>query len=250
EEIDPLIDRLLGIAEKQQSYLYLAETKLFQAKLALIEMKFEQAQKLLTQAEEVAESHGLNLLAINISGEHDKLLDQIKNWEHLKETDAPLSERINLASIDGVMDSLQGKKTLDNLELTPESPVFLLIITGAGIPLFSFSFSQELTFQDDIISGFISAFNNFSGELFSKGLDRARFGDYIILMDSIKTYSICYLFKGQTYSAKQNLTHFVQVIQKNSTIWKTLENFHKTSQVLELKDVPQLGVIIKDIFNK
>ena len=65
-------------------------------------------------------------------------------------------------------------------------------MTENGAPLFSYSFSKELTFEDDIIDSFISAFNTFSGELFSKGLDRARFGEYIILLESLKSYSVLF----------------------------------------------------------
>ena len=116
--------------------------------------------------------------------------------------------------------------------------------------MFSYSFSQELSFEDDIISSFISAFNTFSGELFSKGLDRARFGDYIILLESLDSYSVCYLFKGQSFSAKQKLTSFIEEMQNKPTIREALDKYYKTSQVAELKDLPQIEILIKDIFTK
>ena len=248
EEIDPLIGRLLNIAEIQNSSLYLAETKLLQAKLALIQMNIEKAQYLMTQAQREAELHDLDLLAVKISVEHDSLLERLEEWSSLKEINAPLSERINLASIDEVIDRLQGKKAIEPLKLSPETPVFILIFKENEIPLFSHSFSQQISFEDDIISSFISAFNTFSRELFSKGLDRAKFGDYLILVESVDPFSVCYIFKGQTYPAKQKLADFVKEIQNNSMILETLEKLDKTSQVAELKDLPQIETLIKDTF--
>ena len=39
----------------------------------------------------------------------------------------------------------------------------------------------------------------------TKGLDRVKFGDDLMLMESTDSFSFCYLFKGHTYLAKQNL---------------------------------------------
>ncbi|MHA1988385.1 MAG: tetratricopeptide repeat protein [Promethearchaeota archaeon] len=248
DEIYPVISKLFNIAEKVQSNMLLAEAKVFQAKIELIQKNFDEAKLLLTQAQIICEIHNVHFLAQVVSDEHDRLLEQQDEWERLNKANAPLSERIRLASFDGILDRIQGKRSEKPPNVKNESPVFLLIITESGSPLFSYSFTQELSFEDDIISGFISAFNSFSGELFSKGLDRARFGDYIILLKSVESFSMCYLFKGQSYTAKQKLTNFVEEVQNNSTIWQTLDKFNMTSQVAELKDIPQIETLIKDIF--
>lgn len=112
-EINPLIEQLLKIAEYQNSYSWLAEGKLLQAKLALIQEKNEEATRLLTEAQQVAEEHGLNLFAQKISSEHDLLLEKIDEWDRLKKEDAPMADRIELASFDGVINRLQGKKAIE-----------------------------------------------------------------------------------------------------------------------------------------
>jgi len=247
-ELNPLITKIFKISENQRAYLWLAEIKLLQAKLALIQMDIEAAKRLFTQAQQIAEFHGLNLLAIKISSEHDNLLDQLNEWDNLKTKNAPMSERIMLASFDGVVNRMQGKRAIEPPKLTPEVPVLLLIIGEGGFPLFSNQFTEKYTFEEDIISGFLSAFNTFSGELFSKGLDRAKFGDYMILMQAVSTFSVCYLFKGQTYLAKQKLTQFTVQIQSTTSIWHTLNKFYKANRIVELKDIPSLESIISDIF--
>ncbi|KKL16777.1 hypothetical protein LCGC14_2492170, partial [marine sediment metagenome] len=96
DELNQFIARLLDIAEKSHSYSILCETLLIQAKLALISLNLEKAQRLLTQGQKIAEKYGLSLLARKISNEHDKLLKQLSMWENLKESKASLNERMEL----------------------------------------------------------------------------------------------------------------------------------------------------------
>ncbi|MFX0104599.1 MAG: tetratricopeptide repeat protein [Candidatus Hodarchaeota archaeon] len=248
DEISPLINKIFEIAEKKHSYLWLTETKLLQAKLALIQMNIEEAKNLFTQAQNVAEMNGLNLLAIKISSEYDNLLEQLSIWDTLKKKDAPMSERMKLASLSGVIDRMLGKRAIVPPKLHPEEPVLLLIITQGGIPLFSNPFTEELTFEHELIGSFLTAFNDFSGEFFSKGLDRAKFGDYKILLESLGDFSACYLFKGQTYLAKKKLKKFVERIQDNTPTWQTLNRFYELNQLAELKDIPYIETLINEIF--
>jgi hypothetical protein len=135
-------------------------------------------------------------------------------------------------------------------QIAIEQPVLLLIIAQGGVLSFSYPFTEDLKLDDELISGFLSAFDTFSDELFSKGLDRAKFGDYSVVMDSFEDYSVCYLFKGQIIPAKQKLSRFSENIQKMKDICDILEKYSKTSQLLQIKEVPLLETLIKDIFIK
>ncbi len=247
-EINPLIRRLDKIAKKTQSHLWLAETKLLQAKVALINMEIEQGKKLMTEAQRLAELHGLTKLAQKISYEHDTLLGQINQWETLKNSDAPISKRIQLASIKGTINQLEGRRALEEIDLEDEQPTVLLILGEGGSLVFSYPFSNEWKIDEDIFSSFLSAFTSFSTEFFSKGLDRAKLGDEMMLMESIGSFSFCYLFRGQTYLAKQKLTKFIEEVQDDKTLWQSLEKHYKNGQILELNESPQLESLITKIF--
>ncbi|HEC37018.1 hypothetical protein LCGC14_1457660 [marine sediment metagenome] len=67
-------------------------------------------------------------------------------------------------------------------------------------------------------------------------------------MESVSNFLICYLFKGQIYLAKQKLTKFIERIQDSTSIWQTLNKFQKTSQVVELRDVPVMESLLTEIF--
>ena len=53
-------------------------------KISLLQMNMGEARRYLIQAQNIAEDHGLQLLARAISEEHDKLLEQLAEWENFK----------------------------------------------------------------------------------------------------------------------------------------------------------------------
>jgi tetratricopeptide (TPR) repeat protein len=247
EEINSLIKRSLDIAQKQNSYLILAEVKLLQAKVALVEMKIESAKKFLIEAQRIAEMRGLYLLAQKISSEHDTLLERQKDWENLKKEEAPMIERIKLASVDRVIDRISGKRAIDPPELVNEESILLLIMDNSGIPYFNHIFVENWDYTD-LFSSFMSAFNTFSSEIFSKSIDRIRIGENTILINPIESFLACYVIKGQSYPALQKLTRFSEAIKENTEIWQALNKSVKTSEMLELNNLSILKNVINEIF--
>jgi tetratricopeptide (TPR) repeat protein len=246
-EIEPIITSLLKVAETQRSYLWLAEAKLLQAKLALIKMNLEQARIFLTQAQNIAEEHKLQRLAQEISEEHDRMLDQLNTWELLKKGNAPISERIKLASLGNVMERLKGARALEPSEVIEEEPILLIIMDNSGSTYFNHPFVSNWDYSD-LFSSFMSAFNTFMDEIFSKSIDRIRVGENTILINPIESLLACYVIKGQSYPALQKLTRFTEAIRENSEIWQALEKSVKTSEMLELDKPPVLKTVINEIF--
>jgi len=70
----------------------------------------------------------------------------------------------------------------------------------------------------------------------------------MMLMESIDSFSFCYLFRGQTYSARKKLTKFIEEVQDDESIWNSLEKHYKNGQILELNEIPQLESLITKIF--
>ncbi len=248
QEIKPYITELLDLSDKTHSFWILGETYLLQAKLSLISLNLEEARKLLTQGQKIAENYGLSLLAKKISNEHDELLKQLKVWENLKESKAPLKERIELASLNEQMENMMHKRAIEGLELSNEEPVYILIVTEGGRPIFSQSFIEDQKFEDHLFGGFFSAINSFIGEMFSEGLDRASFGEHTLLMHSVPPFFMCYVFKGQSYSAQQKVIEFIDKIQTNDLIWHTFNKFNQANKEIQKKDIPSLEPLINEIF--
>ncbi|MFX0141260.1 MAG: hypothetical protein ACFFDN_46905, partial [Candidatus Hodarchaeota archaeon] len=98
--IQPHVTQLIEVSKKNQSYFLLAETYLLQAKLELIILDLDEAQKSLFKAHQIAERCGLNLLILRILKEQDELEQQFDKWERFKNSKAIIAERIELSGID------------------------------------------------------------------------------------------------------------------------------------------------------
>jgi tetratricopeptide (TPR) repeat protein len=100
DEIRPLIDQLLEIAETKNSNWLIVEAYILKAKLSLLTFNIKQAKRFLIQAQQIVERFSLNKLAKKITNEHADLLKKLDLWEKLKEENAPMSDRIELARLD------------------------------------------------------------------------------------------------------------------------------------------------------
>ncbi|MHA2180356.1 MAG: tetratricopeptide repeat protein [Promethearchaeota archaeon] len=247
DEILPIIKKSQKFAEETHNYAWLTNTKLLQAKLALIQMKIEDAKKLMVEAQRIADDHGFDLLAWGISTEHDKLLDQIDVWNKIQKDESSIGDRIKLASTRGVLERLQGRSSIDSPGLVNEEPILLLIMDDTGATYFNHPFVANWD-HSDLFSQFMSAFNTFSSEMFSKSIDRIRIGENTILINPIDPFLACYVIKGQSYPAWQKLTRFTKTIRENSIIWQALNKSIKTSEMIELDNPPILRGVVNEIF--
>jgi tetratricopeptide (TPR) repeat protein len=246
-DINLLINRLLKFAEAQNSFRLLAETSLLQGKLALIQMNLGEARQLFTKAERIAEEHRLHLLARVISTEHDKLLEQLEKWEDLRKVKAPVSERLKYVEIDKTLNQMMGKQMMEPPDLVEEVPILLLIMDDAGNACFNHTFIKEWDFST-LFSSFMSAFNTFSSEIFSKTIDRIKIGENIIFIKPVEPFLTCYVSKGQSYPAIKKLNKFSDTIKSKSEIWKRLKIAAESSQELNVDNLPLLKTVVNEIF--
>ncbi|MFX1476009.1 MAG: tetratricopeptide repeat protein, partial [Promethearchaeota archaeon] len=222
-DVQKRVGQLLELAKEQRSNWLLAETYVLQARLALIELDLQEARRLHTQAQIMADEHGLHRLAMVISREHDVLLKQLGQWEGLIERQASLQERIEMARLEELVVRMIRKRTEDIPEV-PEEPVLLLILDKDGISLFSKHFISEGAPDEQLIAGFLAAIDGFSRVAFSASgsLERIKHQDYTLLMHAQAPLLFCYVFKGQSWGAQQRLNRFLAALKANDSVWHTL----------------------------
>ena len=109
-EIKPYIAKILKFFERQQSYWFFTETYRLQAKLSLLTFNIKEARRFLIQAQQIAERFGISQLAIIISEENEDLLKKLDSWENLKEIEAPMADRIELARLDELIEAMTHKR--------------------------------------------------------------------------------------------------------------------------------------------
>ncbi|MFW9878276.1 MAG: tetratricopeptide repeat protein [Candidatus Thorarchaeota archaeon] len=248
DEINQFIAQLLILAEKSHSYIVFCETFILQAKLALLTFNTKAARRFLTQAQKIAESYGIKRLAMKISNEHDNLLKELHKWEILSESNASLTERIELARLDDQMTILLKRRSIEVPEVSKEDPVMLLILTEGGNLLFSKKFKKNFSFEDDILGGFLTTVNYIISEIFSEGLNRAVFGPFTLLMKPLQPFLICYIYKGNSYYAQIKIKNFLESLQNNNFIWQALQKFFEKSKSIQSNSIPSLESLITEIF--
>ena len=247
EEIRLLITRLLELSEKLHSFSLLAEVYIFKAKLELINLELDEAQRLLTRAQQIAQKYTLSKLEKKVSMEHDQLLEKLEIWKELKNRNAPISERFNLVSFEGDLKLMMRKKEIERVETLPEEPLMLSIISNGGVSLFTHFFSKE--WDDKLMFGsFMTAFNMFSHEFFSKALDRVKIGENTIIMVPFEDKFLCYVIKGQTYPAQQKLNKLSEGIKNSEEILDSIYSAFSTGAVLNNENAPGLGELVNTIF--
>ncbi len=105
-DISHLSNQLLRIAKEQASQSLLAETYLLQSKLALIEMDMGRANKLLTQAQAIADETGLDRLAKTLLKEREFLDSQMQKWDQIMKDNPSKQELVQLTKLDVLLERM------------------------------------------------------------------------------------------------------------------------------------------------
>ena len=105
-KIKPLLEKLIKMAQHSGLYYFLVEAYIIHGKMALIVFDMESSRRYFTQAQNLAEKYGYIGLADEIAGLHESMMEKKETWEQMEQTNAPISERMDLARLD---DHLKGK---------------------------------------------------------------------------------------------------------------------------------------------
>ncbi|NHJ49341.1 MAG: tetratricopeptide repeat protein [Asgard group archaeon] len=251
KELYDIILKLSHTSEKQQSSWLVAEVLWIQANLKLIAWDINGAQKLLTDAQIIADEKGFNHLAKRISQEFDKTLNQADLWEQLRDKNASVVERIEISQLDDLLDKLK-QQIVDIDELPVEQPVMLLLIKQSGQPIYNKNFLPEkISTDESLLSGFISTINAFFKEVFdtSGSIERIKHQDLTILLKPVESLLFCYIFRGQSYSAIQKVDEFLNILRnEKKESWIDLIKQIETTEKISVKSELILEEVINSVF--
>ncbi|MFW9780095.1 MAG: tetratricopeptide repeat protein [Candidatus Heimdallarchaeota archaeon] len=238
EEINSLLARLLEIAESQNSFKHLINTQRLQSQMALLELDLNKARQLMAQAQETAEEKGLHRLAIAISADIDRLMNQLNKWEDLIERNVGMVERLEMAELEDMVSNIIQKKQ-EIPEFTVEEPVLFLMLSNTGAVHFKKELTSKEDLDDRIIGDLLTAINSFVQEAFSASgvIERIRVKDYtLIIKPLVEQILCCFVFKGQSYSAVQKLEKFIQTTKDSSFIWDIVKQTSKAKKAVKTLD--------------
>jgi tetratricopeptide (TPR) repeat protein len=248
EEVEEKVDKLLEIAKEQQSYILIAESYLLKAQLALVRLDLNEARNLLIQAQVIAEEKGLERLAHKISSEHDKLLEQLDQWEELIAKDASITERVKVANLEELMGWMARKREI-KLEEKEDEPIMVLLVSESGLPIYSKQFDPTRDLQDMLISGFLASINTFVKEAFDVPgmIRRIMHDEYTLSFEVIKSILFCYVYEGLSYTAMKKLDNLITEVYETE-MWSALEEVGKRGYKLKDGEIAQMDRVIGEIF--
>ena len=250
EIIKPIVSSLGEIAKQQQSYDLLAKIYWFKSQLALIDMDLKEARELLSKAQFIAEKKGLQRLAVNISSDHDELLNQLSEWDELISKKASLKDRLEFAQLGELVIKQMKRREVEIPEIINEEPIMLLILAESGTPLFTKNYLEGSELDGILIGGFLAAIISFSKETFSSegSIERIKHQEYTLLLKPKHPFLFSYVIKGQSYSALQKLEAFTKIICTSTSVWNDLIDVLKTSKTITPASRTMLDEIAKMIF--
>ena len=250
-EINKILDKLDKKAQEQKSFWLQAEIYWIKANLALLNWDIDGAQQLFTEAQIIAEERGLIQLAKRVSQEFDKTLDQKELWAQLRENNASVIERLEVARLDDLLDNLK-QQIIDVSVLPAEQPVMFLIFTQTGKPIYHKNFLPErINTDESLLTGFISSINVFFKEVFEStgSIERIKHHDLTILLKSMDSVLFCYVFRGQSYSAIKKVDRFIaSLLVDKKESWQDINEQLNTPKQLSKENESIIDEVISAIF--
>ncbi|MFW9843069.1 MAG: tetratricopeptide repeat protein [Candidatus Thorarchaeota archaeon] len=247
-ELQDNIERLSKIARNQDSYWLLSEVHVLQAKLALLKNEMTNARFLFTQAQMIADERGLRRLAMRISSEHDLLLEEVSKWGTSNKNEESLSNRLELIRIDEQIDRMFHPGVIEPPELPEEHPIAFLILNQGGLIIYSEVFTNSTDVDEYKIGAFLSAIQSFSSEYFSQTIDRIRLEEYTLLIKYENQFTICYIYKGQSYSALQKIAHFISRLRCQTELWQASDTSSIMIHSFDSKTKEMIQSVVLDVF--
>ncbi len=246
EELSLYIRKLEEIGEKQNSYWLIAETYWLKAQISLLNLELEEAQLLLQEAQKIADEKGLKKLAIVLSNEHDKILEQLERWEELLEKNASLNERAELIQLEELAKKMirMGTTTPD---LPDEKPILFMIINETGFTLFSKEY-VETSSDSILLGGLLTAINNLVSIMFASAgwLERIKHEKYTLIFKKSSNITLCYAFEGQSYLATKKMEAITNQITGNESIVNQLEKSYSLGLDIKKELKEEINYIISE----
>ncbi|MHA1637877.1 MAG: tetratricopeptide repeat protein [Candidatus Thorarchaeota archaeon] len=246
-EIQNILNAIDRLASDQKSFRLQTEVLTIKAKIALIELKPKEAQKMLNVAQAIAQKKGLLKIAKRISHEYDSLMEQMSVWTSMLQRKTSLQERLDLSAIDNSLGVALRQHEGESFS-PPEVPVMLLFIQrDIGLTIYTKKFDFASNVDGAVFGAFITAFDLFLRDTLDSEdmVERVKAGEYTLAMKSVEWLTLCYVFKGHSYFAIEKLHTLSTEIMKNADCFKSLM---EKNRILTKDEETLLDVCIQNVF--
>jgi hypothetical protein len=228
EEITSLLYRTKQQAKQQNALPKLYQLSSIEAELALLDLDFEKAEKILIQTLLSTEQLGLNLLNTQTNHFYLEFIQHKEVISRLKSEDINLREILKRSTIGTTIEKLT-KISTDYYQDQPveEGKIVLLIRLESGMTLYGKSLDPDFIMNKFLIGSVITAINSVMSEAFHTdlGLHRIEHSGNIAIFTQKDNILFCYMYSGETVDAITKLYRFRDEIESNVSLWHSLQQF-------------------------
>jgi hypothetical protein len=197
-ELEKKIEKLLNIGSKQKIFPLIIECLLFKSRLSLLSMDVERAKELMLEADLLAHEKQINSLIKKIRDTNHELTAQESILSQLSDKDEPISKRMKLLKFETFLSQHFDRYVASKNEEIDEIPIMFNIANESGIKLYHDYFEEESKIDPHLISGFLTAINEFGKQTFSvkESIKKISIQDYNMIIKPWKNILFSYAFRG------------------------------------------------------
>jgi tetratricopeptide (TPR) repeat protein len=251
EEVKTNVLKLMSISILQDSYILTIETHLLEAQIAILAQDIDKAFDVLNQADALIQLKEIPRLLDEVTNFKEVLNAKLEVWEKLYRSNASLVDLLDLTPYENSLKNIAQQKITQSVIDENEDPILFIIQDPGGTSMFSKKFLPDSEFDEQLISAFLFAINNFMQETFEgKGsVDRITYLDYTLLFKPKDPFLVCYAYRGFSYSAQLNLDLFIDKFGTSLEIWQALLSYTETGLVPDIDIILVLEKLVDDIFS-
>ena len=98
------------------------------------------------------------------------------------------------------------------------------------------------------MGSFIKAIQGFSGEIFSRSLDRIKIAEYTLMLSPEDDCTVCYIYKGQSYSSQKRIKSLMERLVERESIVKCIMEANTIGISPEYSVIKEIKEIVGSIF--
>ena len=248
QRTESLLNILLRLAEKEKSSILLAEVYSLQSQISLVKMEVQEAERLLIEAQKIAEEGEIDALEMKISRIYDSLLEHLDSWEDFTMKLPSIGEKLELTRMEEMLDELlRFQSLISEHDFTKEEPVLFFITDSKGGTVFADKFYQDL--QEIEMKRILEiSLDNYEKLKEVEGyIPRFKFHEYTIILSVLDDVYFGYVFIGDSYQSIKNMNRFIQDTE-SQPILDILRNKTKKNEGLELQERISISELIDEVF--
>lgn len=118
------------------------------------------------------------------------------------------------------------------LSQTSEEPISFFLLDEGGIKIASLDFCPREQIDENLMSGFFSAIQAFSDEVFAQNINQIQLDEYTLLLKSFSSLTFVYIFRGPVEPAEEKLNRLIRRLAETSIEWSGIVSSSLTGRVL------------------